>query len=55
MPSDLAPMSTTTWVAVSFSTVPLITMSSPAASSLSVVKLSRAAAKSSLALEVLSS
>ena len=48
MPSDLAPISTTTWVAVSFSTVPLMTWSSLAASSASVVKLSRAEAKSSV-------
>ena len=33
MPSDLAPISTTTWVAVIFSTVPLMTLSSRAASS----------------------
>src|ERR1700674_3407730 len=48
MPSDLAPISTTRWVAVIFSTVPLMTLSSRAASSLSVVKLSRAEAKSSV-------
>src|SRR6266436_10345116 len=47
IPSDLAPISTTTWVAVIFSTVPLMTLSSRAASSLSVVKLSSAEAKSS--------
>ena len=49
MPSDLAPISTTTWVAVIFSTVPLMTLSSLAASSASVVKLSSAEAKSSVA------
>src|SRR5215470_1486986 len=48
MPSDLAPISTTTWVGVIFRTVPLSTLSSVTASSLSVVKLSRAAAKSSV-------
>src|SRR5580704_11797179 len=49
MPSDLVPMSTTTCVEVSFSTVPLMTRSSPTASSVSVVKFSSAEAKSSLA------
>src|SRR5262249_20112149 len=39
----------TTWVGVSLITVPLITLSSLTASSVSAVKLSRAAAKSSLA------
>ena len=47
MPSDLAPISTTTWVAVSFSTVPLMTRSSLTASSASVVKFSSTEAKSS--------
>ena len=48
MPSDFAPISTTTCVAVSFSTVPLMTRSSLTASSASVVKVSSAEAKSSL-------
>ena len=49
MPSDFEPTSTTTWVAVSLTTVPLMTWSSPTDSSVSVVKFSSAAAKSSLA------
>src|SRR5271157_1554809 len=49
MPSDLAPISTTTCVAVNFSTVPLMTRSSLTASSVSVVKVSSAVAKSSAA------
>src|ERR1700723_1236216 len=52
MPSDFEPKSTTTWVPVSLTTVPLITWSSPTDSSVSVVKFSSAAAKSSLAADV---
>src|SRR5579863_5319818 len=47
MPSDFAPMSTTTCVPVSLSTVPLMTRSSLTASSASVVKVSSTEAKSS--------
>src|SRR5579864_5796940 len=54
MPSDLAPISTTTCVAVSLSTVPLMTRSSLTASSASVVKVSSAAAKSSTGAGLLS-
>ena len=51
MPSDLAPISTTTCLSVSFSTVPLMTRSSLTASSASVVKVSSAEAKSSAPAE----